>query len=105
MATAAPTLNPSLPHTSTWSRFGWAVLLLGAVMASAHALFFATVPSYGLADPTARHRMFVIAAIGYAHTLGGAIASLIGPFQFLPSLRRRHPRWHVWLGRTYLACV
>jgi uncharacterized membrane protein len=105
MATITTTLTPPLAHTSTWSRFGWAVLLLGAIMASAHALLFATVPDYPIADPIARHRMFVIAAIGYAHTLGGAIASLIGPFQFLGWVRRRHPRWHVWLGRIYLVCV
>ena len=92
-------------HTNAWFRFGWIVLLLGAIMATAHALLFVTVPDYSLADPIARHRMFTIAAVGYAHTLGGAIASVIGPFQFLGSLRRRHPCLHVWVGRTYLVCV
>jgi uncharacterized membrane protein len=105
MAAVSTGLTAHPPHTSLWSRLGWGVLLLGAIMASGHALLFATVPDYGLADPIARHRMFVIAAVGYAHTLGGAIASVIGPFQFLGSVRRRHPRWHVWLGRIYLVCV
>jgi hypothetical protein len=49
--------------------------------------------------------MFEIPAMGYAHMLGGAIASLIGPFQFVKSIRRRYPRWHVWMGRVYLTCV
>jgi uncharacterized membrane protein len=52
-----------------------------------------------------RERVFAVAFVGYAHTLGGGIASLIGPFQFIGSLRRRYPRGHVWLGRVYLVSV
>lgn len=90
-------------RTVIWPRIGWSFLLLGAVLASANAFLFAFVPGY--LDPVQKSRMFAIGFIGYAHTLGGAIASVIGPFQFVGALRRRYPRWHVWLGRIYLICV
>lgn len=84
-------------------RIGWILLLLGAVFAAGHAVIVVTVDGYG--DAVSKQRMFAIPAVGYAHMLGGAIASLIGPFQFLKSMRRWHPRWHVWMGRVYLSCV
>ncbi len=104
---------PLGPRTNLWPRIGWVLLLLGALLAAGNALIFAVVTEYnadyGGADEFSavaqKARMFEIAAIGYAHTLGGMIASLIGPFQFLGSVRRRAPRVHVWLGRVYLVCV
>jgi uncharacterized membrane protein len=93
-----PSADPGL-----WRRIGWILLLLGAILAAGNALLFIAVPDYS--DAVVKERMLAIAAVGYAHTLGGAIATLIGPFQFLGSLRRRHPRWHVWSGRLYLTCV
>jgi uncharacterized membrane protein len=91
------------PRSDLWPRVGWAFLLLGGLLAAGNAILFATVDGY--LDSVQKSRMFEHGAIGYAHTLGGAIAALIGPFQFLGSLRRRYPRWHVWLGRVYLTCV
>ena len=99
----------ALPSASTgyWPRVWWTLLLIGAVLAALHALLFATLPSYNFGEvgATVKARMFAHLAVGYSHTVGGAIASLIGPFQFLGSLRRRFPRWHVWCGRVYLICV
>lgn len=98
-----------LPGRSPWAAVGWVLLLLGAMLASANAFWFALSDGSqsldGLHNSVQKTRMFEIAAIGYAHTLGGAIASIIGPFQFLGSMRRRYPRVHVWLGRIYLTCV
>src|SRR6185436_8325414 len=106
MSTIAETL-PRSPRTSWWSRVGWALLLLGALLAAANALLFATAAAFDAAvaingGSVQRARMFEIAAIGYAHTLGGMIAMLIGPFQFLTTVRRRYPAVHRWLGRVYL---
>jgi uncharacterized membrane protein len=101
MSSTTATLPFSNP--SFWVRAGWVLLLLGAILATANAAFFVAVPGYD--DGIQRARMFEIASLGYGHTLGGAIAMLIGPFQFLGSLRRRHPRLHTWLGRAYLTCV
>ncbi|KAI1496480.1 hypothetical protein F5X99DRAFT_400315 [Biscogniauxia marginata] len=42
---------------------------------------------------------------GVLHVLGGLIAIVLGPFQFLDSLRKRIPWLHRWLGRVYVGAV
>jgi uncharacterized membrane protein len=37
------------------------------------------------------------------HVAGAATALLVGPWQFLPGMRARHPRRHRLLGRMYVA--
>lgn len=41
----------------------------------------------------------------FAHVLLGITATLIGPFQFIPALRKKHPLLHRSLGKIYLGCV
>lgn len=41
----------------------------------------------------------------FAHVLLGITATLIGPFQFIPALRKKHPLLHRGLGKIYLGCV
>ena len=104
---------PCSPRTNLWPRIGWILLLIGALGAAGNALFFAVISdfsaNYGsggdFSNAVQKARMFDIAAIGYAHTLGGMIAMLIGPFQFISAIRRRVPAVHRWLGRIYLTCV
>jgi uncharacterized membrane protein len=99
------------PSKNLWPRVGWALLLLGALLSAANALVFAlliepdSVGGDELSGAVQKARMFEIAVVGYAHTLGGMIATLIGPFQFLGGVRRRYPLAHRWLGRVYLVCV
>jgi uncharacterized membrane protein len=64
---------------------------------------FMTIDAHG--DPGIKARFFGTALAGWAHTMGGAVAALIGPFQFLSRLRSSLPRVHVWMGRTYLIAV
>lgn len=92
-------LFPDLP----WSRIGWAVMAALAVASGLWAIFVAL--AHDMLAGGEWDRMFMIPAIGLAHTIGGGVAAIIGPFQFLGSLRRRRPRVHVWLGRTYLVAV
>lgn len=40
----------------------------------------------------------------YTHVIFGPIALMAGLFQLWPSLRRRRPLLHRWMGRLYLAC-
>jgi uncharacterized membrane protein len=104
---------PAPPRNDFWPRVGWVLLLLGALLAAGNAFVFATLTDYTadygsggeFSAAGQKARMFEIAAIGYAHTLGGMIATLIGPFQFLGVVRRRYPSVHRWLGRVYLVCV
>jgi uncharacterized membrane protein len=112
MSVSADTF-PSSPRTNLWPRIGWILLLVGALGAAGNAFFFAVFTefnaNYGsggeFGAAVQKARMFDIAAIGYAHTLGGMIAMLIGPFQFISAIRRRVPAVHRWLGRVYLTCV
>jgi uncharacterized membrane protein len=39
-----------------------------------------------------------------AHIVPGLAFIVLGPFQFIPDLRRRHLELHRWTGRLFLAC-
>jgi uncharacterized membrane protein len=79
------------------------LLLLGGLFAAGNAVMFLLVQGHGSAD--IKERFFATAIAGWAHGLGGAVASLIGPFQLIPRIRRSWPKVHVWMGRTYLLAV
>ncbi len=38
------------------------------------------------------------------HILPGLLFMILGPLQFVSSIRVRHPQWHRWSGRVYLLC-
>jgi uncharacterized membrane protein len=96
---------PAPASDGAWWKAGWWLLFVLALAAGIHAIGFGLLGFGGEAFGGNRERMFAIPLVGYAHTLGGALASIIGPFQFLADMRRQHRRLHVWLGRIYLACV
>lgn len=100
MNTTAAVLTPSRPRLM---QLGWALLLLGAVLAAANAVLFMIVAPYG--NPAIKSRFFATEIAGWAHAIGGAVAVLIGPWQLLSRLRARLPRVHVWMGRIYLLAV
>ncbi len=91
------------PAASNWKRVGWVLLLLGGVFAAGNAVIFMLVQ--GVGSPDIKHRFFATALAGWAHTMGGAVAALIGPFQLITKIRTTWPRVHVWMGRTYLTAV
>lgn len=39
------------------------------------------------------------------HVIGGLLATLTGPVQFIPALRAKYPAWHRNLGKVYLASI
>lgn len=39
------------------------------------------------------------------HIIFGMTALLLGPFQFIPAIRKKYPRTHRLMGKTYLICV
>jgi uncharacterized membrane protein len=89
--------------SKSWKRIGWALLLLGGVFAAGNAVTFMLVKGYG--NPAIKEHFFGTALAGWAHTMGGAIAILIAPFQLITTLRTTRPRVHVWMGRAYLIAV
>jgi uncharacterized membrane protein len=88
---------------SNWKRIGWVLLLLGAVFAAGNAVMFMILPELG--SPSIKSRFFATALAGWAHTMGGAVAVMIGPFQLITKIRTTWPRVHVWMGRIYLLAV
>ncbi|MET0782158.1 MAG: DUF2306 domain-containing protein [Microbacterium sp.] len=94
------------------SRIGWTWILLSAVAVAAYAAipyFAASLPQLaedgvGVAGNYADRGALLQAAL-YVHIAGGAVALIVGPFQFWRGLRSRIPRVHRWLGRVYLGGV
>jgi uncharacterized membrane protein len=41
--------------------------------------------------------------ITLAHILPGMLFMVLGPLQFIPALRAKHPQFHRWAGRIFLA--
>jgi uncharacterized membrane protein len=59
----------------------------------------------GYGSPGIKEHFFAPALAGWAHTMGGALAILIGPFQLITQLRTSRPTVHRWMGRIYLLAV
>ena len=89
--------------TSNWKRVGWILLLLGGLFAAGNAVMFMLVGGHG--SPEIKQRFFAVAIAGWSHAFGGAIASVIGPFQLITRLRTAWPKVHRWMGRIYLLAV
>ena len=85
---------------------GWTFLLLFAifpVLISSGYLTF-NPENFAFADQKATYTAHLTMLM--MHIIGAMLAILIGPFQFLPGIRKG--RWlkvHRWLGRTYLLSV
>lgn len=86
-------------------RRGRVAVAVVAVLSVAVALYF--VPAYlapgevesrvGIRENVPFHLPFLV-----AHAVTAGLALLIGPFQFFGSIRRRFPKAHRVIGRTYL---
>ncbi|HEY5759534.1 MAG TPA: DUF2306 domain-containing protein [Steroidobacter sp.] len=96
-------IAPQAVSRSRWWQVGWVLMLLGAVLAATNAMLFMNIDAYG--HPGIKSRFYATEIAGWMHTLGGAIAVVLGPWQFLSRVRARWPRVHVWIGRAYLLAV
>ena len=84
-------------------RIGWVLLLLGALFAAGNAVLFMTVDGHGV--PHIKERLLSEPLMGWSHTMGGAVAAIIGPFQFL-TLAPQSLSGGARLARSHLsACV
>ena len=94
------TLAPR-PATPTRSRRDWwipaSLLLLAAVPALSGAARLVDL-SAGRTEENAR--FFDLPLPILVHIFGATTFCLLGAFQFMPSLRRRRPRWHRLSGRV-----
>src|SRR4051812_33449273 len=81
---------------------GWAIptglIALSLVPAVAGAVRFTSV--VGGAEVTPDNARFMDSPVPIvAHVVGAVVFTVLGAFQFVPSLRRRRPRWHRVAGR------
>lgn len=104
MATTA--IVPSSNKRGMLKKVGWSVMIVLAL------LMFLLALRYLIFDPEQVY-FEPQKAVYFAHTMGilthivGAmVATIIGPFQFLPQMiTNRYLKLHRWLGRTYLVGV
>ena len=74
-----------------------------AVLVGIYAFGVLLLPQ--MRPPFIRERLGTIPLAVYAHLGGGAVAMILGPFQFSTRLRTRYLTIHRWMGRTYVASV
>lgn len=86
-------------------RITWVILLLLTLLVVlATARYYTLDPEVYFPEQRATYLAKPVAL--YTHITGGIVAMLLGPWQFLPALRRRWPRAHRVAGRLYLlACL
>ena len=89
------------PPAPTRTRRDWwipaSLLALTFVPAAAGAARLVDLSS-GRTEENAR--FFDLPAPVIVHILGATTFCVLGAFQFMPSFRRRRPRWHRWSGRV-----
>lgn len=84
-------------NPSTTSK--WLFMALPAFLIGIYAANF-ILDLYRFGDPEIIDRIRASAA-GVSHVIGGGTAMLLGPFQFLASIRQHAPKIHRWIGRVY----
>lgn len=83
----------------------WALLCFLALATAAYTwVAYALLPPARLVDPAMAAVFEARYALLLSHIFGAGCALLIGPWLWLPGLRRRRPALHRWLGRVYLVC-
>lgn len=93
-------------------RIGWGWVLLSSIAITAFAVAPYLTSSLeslasegtGLASGYLDAPLPIVIAF-YTHVVFAGVALLVGPFQFWAGLRRRAPRVHRGVGRTYLVAV
>jgi len=89
-------------------RIGQGMMVVLATVVAVHALrYYATLDNAWLGiDPGIKAVIMRAPLQALTHMLIAPAALVLGPLQFLPGLRARHPALHRWSGRAYvLACV
>lgn len=90
---------------SLGKKIGWAVMLLLVLFVELVVSRYLTLDP-DMFFPEQRAVYLANLTILILHVVGSMLALIIGPFQFLPGIRKG--RWlkiHRWLGRTYLLSI
>jgi uncharacterized membrane protein len=89
-------------------RFSYGFMAVSAVGVALYSLRYLGVPLgvWALVDAGIAGVIARVPFQALLHMVIAPIPLLIGPFQFIPSLRARHPKVHRYLGRIYVVtCV
>jgi hypothetical protein len=87
------------------TRFSLYTMAFLAVGVAVHAMRYDAVPLnvwLGV-GPDIRGVIERVPIQALTHMIIAPFALLLGPFQFFPRIRARHPRFHRWSGRIYVA--
>lgn len=90
------------------AKWGVGFVVVSSTMVAIYSLRIAGAPfgHWGLIDPGIRGVITQIPVRALTHMLVAPLALLLGGLQFLPGLRARHPKFHRYNGRLYVAsCV
>lgn len=81
----------------------FALITLGSLGIAGYAIYaYTLVPLGDLVHPDMKAAFNAHKFTIYAHIFGAGFALLLGPWQFVPTLRARYPRLHRISGRLYL---
>jgi uncharacterized membrane protein len=83
-------------------RLSWGAITLLSMAVAAYA-FFHVATGFAHVPMEVATNAFAWPAGLQIHIAASAVALLLGPFQFLTTIRRRAPSLHRWNGRFYLA--
>ena len=105
LATRPAVVKPTAGQRTTARRL--AVPLAVLVLAWLTITFVARDPLHYLIDQTPRSfgRFWPNRPWLLLHIVGGLVAILIGPFQFVSRIRQRFPAVHRWSGRSYVGGI
>lgn len=95
-----PRTRPRARRSREWL-IPTSLLLLSAVPVLAGALRLTSLASGGDVTPD-NVRFFALPLPVILHILGATTYLVLGAFQFVPSLRQRHPRYHRLAGRVLI---
>ena len=93
--TATHTIVPTRERREWWIP---ASLLALTFVPVAAGMFRVAELAAGEANET-NQRFFDTPVPVLVHVFGAVVYCVLGAFQFMPSFRRRRPRWHRWSGR------
>jgi uncharacterized membrane protein len=93
------------PKPGLLKKTGWSIMLFLAVLVSLIVSRYLTLnPEVYFPEQKAVYMAHITLLI--AHVVASMLAILIGPFQFLPGIRKgRWLTFHRWLGRIYLLSI
>ncbi len=86
---------------STWT--AWSVMTFLAIAVAAYGAVAAFLSLDG-SLPSMTHHYPDRPTAAALHFGVGGLALILGPWQFLPALRRKAPTAHRWTGRLYVLC-